>query len=285
MNVLVTGGSGFIGSHVVDKLMQAGHQVRVLDQKKPCQKDVEFIKGDVTSELDIAKSLRNIDVVYHIAAFSNIDLVRDHPLSTIEVNIMGTARILEKCRGSGVQRFIYASSVFVSDTRGHLYTTSKLASEMICKNYNTLYGLPCTILRYGTAYGPRSRRADVVSIFAERALQHKKLTIRGNGEQKRHFIYVEDLARGNLAALGVTHACRTYILADTQPITINELAAIVQEETGNDVGIRHQNARNDDYLGDVSGVETSKRELDWKPEVGIREGIRKYLGWYIETSR
>ena len=284
MNVLVTGGSGFIGSHVVDKLTEAGHLVRVLDQKEPLRGDVEFVKGDINSEDDISKSIRNIDIVYHIAGFSDIDLIRDHPLSAIEVNIMGTARLLEACRGSGVQRFIFASSVFVSDTRGHLYTTSKLTSEMMCKNYNTLYGLPYTILRYGTAYGPRSRQADVISIFVERALARKTLIIRGNGEQERHFIYVEDLARGNLAALNVLDTCLTYTLANPKPVAINELAAIVQEETGRKVNIRYGPPRDDDYLGHVSGVETTLKELDWKPEIGIREGVRKYLEWYVKSN-
>ena len=168
MNILVTGGSGFIGSHVVDKLVEAGHEVRVLDIKKPYQANIEFLEGDITSREDVKKSLVDIDAVYHIAAFSNIDLVKDHPLATIEQNIMGTAYLLEECRLQKVKRFIFASSVYAYEERGHLYTTCKIASELLCKNYNTLYSLPYTILRYGTAYGPRSRRADVISLFVSR---------------------------------------------------------------------------------------------------------------------
>lgn len=285
MNVLVTGGSGFIGSHVADKLVEAGHSVRILDLKKPHREDVEFLRGDITSEKDVKKSLADIDVVYHIGAFSNIDLVRSHPLTTINSNIMGTAYLLEECRKRRVKRFIFASSVFVYDERGHLYTTAKLASEMICKNYHTLYGLPYTILRYGTAYGPRSRDADVISVFIRNALQGKQLTIHGSGQQKRHFICIDDLAEGNLAALKAIAANRTYTLANPKPVTIKELAVIIKEILGDSITVRYKPSRQDDYQGAISDISLAKEELDWEPRVDIREGVRRYIEWYRKTMR
>ena len=136
VNILVTGGSGFIGSHVVDKLIETGHKVRVLDIKQPSHRQgIEFLKGDITSREDLRRSLANIDIVYHIAAFSNINLVRDNPLATVEQNILGTAYLLEECRDKGIRRFIFASSVYVYEEKGHIYTTSKIASELLCKNF------------------------------------------------------------------------------------------------------------------------------------------------------
>jgi len=279
MNVLVTGGSGFIGSHVVDKLIAAGHRVRVLDLKEPHRADVEFIQGDITVRDDINRATEQIEVVYHIAAFSNIDKVRDNPLTTIERNILGTAYLLEDCVQRKVKRFIFASSVYVYDQGGHLYTTAKQASEMLCKDYNALYGLPYTILRYGTAYGPRSRRADVISVFIERALNGQSLTIYGSGNQARHFIYVEDLAEGNVAALQEVARNQTYNLEGSRPITVKEIAQAVKKLVA-DVPIEYGKARPQDYGGTVIPPEGVSKELGWQPRVDLEEGIRRYVDWY-----
>lgn len=285
MNILVTGGSGFIGSHVVDKLVAAGHSIRILDLKKSHRADVAFLKGDITSAADVKKSLSGIDAVYHIGAFSNIDLVKSHPLTTINSNIMGTAYLLEECRKQSVKRFIFASSVFVYDERGHLYTTAKLASEMICKNYNTLYGLPYTILRYGTTYGPRSRGVDVISVFIRDALRGENLTIYGSGEQRRHFIYIDDLAEGNLAALKAVGTNRTYALASPQPVTINELAGLIKEILGDGITVKRRPSREDDYQGELLDIGLAREELGWEPEVDIREGVKRYIEWYKKLLR
>ncbi len=285
MNILITGGSGFIGSHVVDKLIEARHKVRILDLKKPHREDVEFLKGNITLKEDIQKGLTDMEIVYHIAAFSNIDLVKASPLTTIEHNILGTAYLLDECRRQGIRRFILASSVYVYNERGHLYTTSKLASEMICKNYNTLYSLPYTILRYGTAYGPRSRDADVISIFVKKALNGEKLIVHGSGEQKRNFIYVEDLAWGNLAALKEVAKNQTYVLAGTQAVTIRELATMVKMIFGNRINIECNSAREDDYSGEIFDISKAREDLGWEPKVDFEEGIRRYIEWYKENIK
>lgn len=286
MNILVTGGSGFIGSHVVDKLIDTNHIVRVFDIKEPHrQEHVEFLKGDISSKEDVKGSLAGIEIVYHIAAFSNIDLVKDNPLTTIEYNIMGTAYLLEECRRQGVKRFILASSVYVDSENGHLYTTAKIASELLCKNYNSLYSLPYTILRYGTAYGPRSRGTDVVSIFVNSALNGQNLVVHGSGNQKRHFIYVEDLALGNLAALNPAAENKTYTLPGKEPVSINKLAEIITRLFNNRIATEHNFAREDDYQGEILALDTTKRELGWEPKVSLEEGIRRYVEWYKENVR
>ena len=252
MNILVTGGSGFIGSHVVDKLIDAGHNVRVLDIKKPTHRgDVEYIKGDITSGKDIRKSLNGIEMVCHVAAFSDINLVKDNPLLTIKYNIMGTAYLLEECRKQKVKRFILVSTVFVYDQRGHLYTTSKVASELLCKNYRTLYSLPYTILRYGTAYGPRSRGDDVIARFVGKALKGESLIIHGTGEQKRNFTYVEDLAAGTVAALANVAENKVYTLVNKKSVSLKELAEIVKKVVNNKVDIEYDSSRQDDYQGTI----------------------------------
>lgn len=284
MKILVTGGSGFIGSRVVDQLVRAGHEVRVLDLKNPDRADVEFMEGTITSRDDVADAVHGIEAVYHLAAFSNVDMVKANPLTTVDYNIMGTARVLDECRLQNTGRFILASSVYVNDEKGHLYTTCKMASEMLCRNYNTLYELPYTILRYGTAYGPGSRDADVISVFVQRALEGNRLIIRGSGTQKRHFIYVDDLAEGSLAALTPRAVNRTYTLVGPDAVTIRKLTEVVRNTVSGNVQIEFQPSREDDHLGKLPGIsaamQAAKQDLNWTPKTDVSSGIRMYLDWY-----
>lgn len=284
MNILVTGGSGFIGSHIVDKLIEAKHRVRVLDLKGPHRNDIEFLDGSITSRKDVAEGLKHIEIVYHIGGFSNINIVKNNPLRTIESNILGTAYLLEESRKRGIKCFIFASSVYVHDEGGHLYTTSKLASEMLCRNYFTLYSLPYTILRYGTAYGPRSRGADVISIFVERALRNQEIIIHGSGNQKRNFIYVEDMAVGSVATLKDIGKNKTYVIAGLETVAIKELANMIKRAFNNRARIRVDSSeeREDDYQGQISGLEETMAELKWKPKTALAEGIRKYRDWLLQ---
>lgn len=281
MNILVTGGSGFIGSHIVDKLDAAGHSVRVFDIVPPHQPtEVDFVRGDITSREDIRRALPDMDVVYHVAAFSDIDLVKANPVATVEHNILGTAYLLEECRVRKVSRIILASSVYAYDEKGHLYTASKLSSELLCKGYGTLYALPFTILRYGTAYGPRSRQADVVSRFVARAIEGEPLIIRGSGMQGRHFTYVEDLAQGSLAALAAVAENKTYTLAAGEPASIRELADLVIRLLDSRSLIEYEAARQDDHQDYQPDTEAAANDLGWRSEVSLEDGIGRYVDWY-----
>ena len=281
MRILVTGGSGFIGSHVVDKLLEAGHTVTNFDiRESPYASAATFLKGDITRPEEIRSAIADVDIVYHLAAVSDINLVKDNPLKTIEYNIMGTAYLLEECRRRGTERFILASSVYAYGRRGHLYTTAKATSEALCQDYHELYGLPYTILRYGTAYGPRSRLDDVVSAFTIRALKDESLVIQGSGKQTRHFIYVEDIARGSVAALAPAAANGTYTLCDREPTSIEQLAQLIQRLFGRQLRIEYRPSRQDDYLGEVKDPEPTAEGLDWKPTVSLEEGIKRFAEWY-----
>ena len=283
MSILVTGGSGFIGSHVVNKLIENNLNVKVFDIIKPHREDVEFIKGSIESLEELNAAMKDVEYVFHIAAFSNINRVAETPLKVVNLNIMSTAKVLEAARNSEVERVIFASSYFVDSGRGHLYTTTKTASEMICKDYYTLYRLSFTILRYGTAYGPRSRGEDVISIFVKKALSHQPLTIHGDGSQSRNFIYIEDLAEGNVAALKEIAKNQTYNLEGMRPITVKEVAGTVKKLIG-DVKIEYKEERPNDFEGKVVSAEKAKKELGWKPKVDLEEGIRRYIEWYKEQS-
>lgn len=282
MSILVTGGSGFIGSHVVDKLIDNDMGVKVFDIRKPHRKDVEFIKCDIRSLEELNAAMKDVEYVFHIAAFSDINKVAENPLKTVDLNIMSTAKVLEAARNSQVERVIYASSYFVGSGKGHLYTTTKAASEMLCKDYYTLYRLPFTVLRYGTAYGPRSRGEEVISLFIKRALSHQPLTIHGNGNQSRNFIYVEDLAEGNVAALKDIANNKIYNLEGRRPIKVKEVAETVKKLIG-DVEIEYTEERPGDFEGKVVSAEKAKRELGWEPKVDFEEGVKRYIEWYKEN--
>ena len=175
-NILVTGGSGFIGSYVVDFLIKKKYRVTVLDLLKPKRKDVKFIKSSILNKKLIRSALKKNKLIFHLAAVSDINKVKDIPTETIETNILGTALLLDESRKANIKRFIFASTYYSYGSAGNLYTTSKNASESLIKNYSLIYGLKYTILRYPTAYGPRNRQVDAISIFVNRALKNLNLT-------------------------------------------------------------------------------------------------------------
>lgn len=283
MVVLVTGGSGFIGSHIVDKLVDHGFDVRVFDILKPHRDDVEFVRGDITSQEELNAVMADVDYVYHIAAASNVNKVVEMPVNAVDLNILSTAKVLDAARINDVERVIFASSYFVDSGKGHLYATTKKASEMICKDYYTLYGLPYTILRYGTAYGPRSRGEDVISIFVRKALASEPLEIHGSGSQSRNFIYVEDLADGNVAAMSRLTKNKTYTLEGKKYVTIRDIAEIVNHLFGDGLDIRFGSKRTDDYEG-KNVFDSSYMDIQWEPRVELEEGIKRYMEWFIEKN-
>lgn len=283
--VLVTGGSGFIGSHVVDALLAQGHRVINLDLKPPHRADVEFRQGSILDRGLIGEVVGACDAVYHIGGFSNINLVKDDPVQAIELNVMSTVFLLDACRRvpGKTPQFVYASSVYVFDRNGHLYTTSKAASERIIEDYRQLYGVPYTILRYGTVYGPRSRRADVVYLFVKNAFEGRALEIHGDGSQSRNFIDVRDLATASVNALDNAGAANTSLsIAHPRRVSILQLANKVKRIVNKRVEIRTGGAaREQDYQGGVDALRVAGRILKWRPRIGIEQGIRDV---YAEVS-
>lgn len=279
MAVLVTGGSGFIGSHIVDKLIDSGKNVKVFDIIRPHRNDVEFIKGDITSQDQLNAAMQDIEYLYHVAALSDINKVEQRPIDAVNLNILSTAKVLDAARVNNVSRVLFASSYFVNSGRGHLYTTTKKSSEMILKDYDTLYGLKYTILRYGTAYGPRSRGDDVISIFVKKALSNEPIEIHGSGDQSRNFIYVEDLAQGNVAALNSKAQNKTYTLEGNHEISIKKVAETINHLFDGKLKIQYGPGRIDDNIGKKISTTVSK-DLKWEPKVNFEEGCKKYIDWY-----
>lgn len=299
MRVLVTGGSGFIGSHVVDRLRAHGVTVRVFDTVLPTTRtDIEFYQGSILDLEALRGGLHSVDAVFHLAAVADVRRALAEPHYAEAINTRGTMNVLEACRVNGVKRVIYGSTSWIySDVQAdyvdettpipppsHIYTATKLASEFYCQSFSRLYGLDCTILRYGIPYGPRAWSGTVFANFVPQALRGEPLAIQGDGSQFRQFVYVEDLAEGNVLALKPVAKNKIYNLDGIEKITIREIAEAVQRVVG-DVEIRYTEARPGDFRGKIIASQRARAELGWQTEVGLEEGIRRYVAWCREQQQ
>ena len=293
MRVLVTGGAGFIGSHVVDRLLASGHEPRIFDLRPPIPEHatVESVRGDIRDREAVIAAARNCDVIAHLAASADVGTVERQPCAAEELNASGTLHVLEAARETGA-RVLYASTIWAySDVQAaevdedtglalpsHLYTATKLAGEMYCHSYQELYGVACTILRFGIPYGPRARPAAVLPIFVNKALAGQPLTIAGDGLQSRRFVYVEDLAEGVVAALRPAAAGRVYNLVGDGDTSVREIADAVRSAVG-EVEIVHVEGRAGDFAGARVSGERARAELGWTAATPFAEGVRRYVAW------
>jgi UDP-glucose 4-epimerase len=301
MRVLVTGGGGFIGSHVVDKLMAKGMTPRIFDlSASPYHSplEVETFTGSITDPGNLDLAMRDCDAVIHLAAVADVGHVLADPVLAEEVNTRGTLQVLEAACRAKVGRVVYGSTTWVySDcpeqevdeetaipAPRHLYTSTKLAGETYCASYSELYDLEYTILRFGIPYGPRARAAGVVAKFTDLSFEGKALTIAGDGSTTRSFIYVEDLADGIVAALAPQAAGRTYNLSGDEITTILEIAEAVQENVDT-CEITHTPPRPGDFPGKTISNQRALDELGWKAETPFKDGVRKYVEWVKCTTR
>jgi UDP-glucose 4-epimerase len=298
MRVVVTGGSGFIGSHVLDKLLAAGHEPRNFDLVPSTHGDFETVLGDLCDHDTACEALAGCDAVIHLAAIADVDWVKNDPALADRVNVHGTQVLLDVTRELGIPRFVYASTIWVYGDAGstaavdedeplglpkHFYTATKIAGEMYVASYGELYGLEHTILRFGIPYGPRSRPAAVVAAFTAKALVGEPLTIAGDGTQSRRFVYVEDLADGVVAALAPVAANRVYNLVGRENTSVRAIARTVRDVVG-DVAIVHVEGRAGDLRGGNISGERALRELGWEPTTSFEEGVRRYVAWVTRTA-
>ena len=300
MRCAVTGGSGFIGSHVVDQLVEQGHEVVVLDLKtRPHRSDVKFMDIDISDFSSVLATTRGCDFIFHLAAVSDVNTVFENPVYSVKVNIGGTINVLEAARQNKAKRVVFASTVWVytgaRDSHvhenspfympgaGHVYTSEKIASELLCHDYQKLYGQTFTILRYGIPYGPRMREGLVIPIFLKKAFAGEPLTIMGDGGQHRNFIYVEDVAQAHTLVFDERAENQIFNLEGIRPVTVREIAETVQRLVGNNVPIQYMPARPGDYAGKEVSGRKAREVLGWEPTTDFEEGMRRTIEWYKAT--
>ena len=299
MKVLVTGGSGFIGSHVVDKLKDKGIEVRVYDLVMPTfRDDIEYYQGSLLDRSTLGMAMEGIDIVFHLGAIADVKEVYEDPIYSESINTRGTINVLEASKNGGVLKLVYGSTTWVySDTDkkfvdestplhapSHLYTATKIASEYYCQTYFKLYGLKTTILRYGIPYGPRARDRTVIPVFVRKALNNEPLTIAGDGSQFRNFVYVEDLAEGNVLGACKIADNKIYNLEGDVKISIKDIAETIKKILG-DVKIEYIEGRPGDFSGKESSNKKAEEELGWKPKMCFEDGVKKYIDWCQEQLR
>ncbi len=296
MQVAVTGGGGFIGSHVVDRLVRAGHDVRVIDVRPRWRNPAaEYLTVDLFDEAGLGAALAGCTAVFHLAGAANVNEVAADPVWAVRLNVEGTARVLEAARQSGCGRVLLASTVWVYgatgatgelaedfpvDLRraGHVYVSTKLAAELLMHSYREMYGQDFTILRYGIPYGPRMRPELVVATFVRAAMEGTPITIAGTGEQHRNYVYVEDLADAHVRALVPAASGQVLALEGGTPVSVREIADTVQDLVRR-VPVHHTPARGADYQGVSISNRAAKELLDWSPETPFATGVRRYLDW------
>ena len=237
MKVVVFGGSGFVGSHVADELTDKGHEVTIYDLRPSpyLKKGQKMVAGDILDAEKVNKTVEGCDVVYNFAGIADVEEALIKPLETIKNNILGNAVILEGCASNKIKRFVFASSLYVYSGAGSFYRSSKQACELITENYNEKYGLPFTILRYGSLYGPRADERNWVYQILKQAVTGGKITRLGDGEELREYIHVQDAARCSVEILSPEFENQYVIITGSQQMKVKDLMIMIKEMLNNKI--------------------------------------------------
>jgi UDP-glucose 4-epimerase len=263
--VVVIGGSGFLGSHVADQLSERGYAVRVFDRARSpwLRPDQQMVSGDLRDRAALEEVTRGAHAVYNFAALADLNQARDKAIETVEINVLGNAHVLEACRKNAVKRFVYASTVYVYSREGGFYRCSKQAAEHYVEEYQRLFGLDYTILRYGSLYGPRADATNGLFRIVRDALDQGAISYVGNPESIREYIHVEDAARASVHALGDEFRNESVVLTGNQPMRVLDLLKMLAEIMGLPEGVRF---RDEQYAGHYV-----RTPYAWQPKLG-----RKY---------
>ncbi len=231
MKVVVFGGSGFLGSHVADVLSNEGYDVHIYDlqQSKYLKQNQKFIKGSVLDKAKVLKAVKNMEIVYNFAALADIKYAQDNPVKAIETNILGNTYILEACRKNNIKRFIFGSTVYVYSEHGSFYRSTKQSAELIIENYQKIYGLDYTILRYGSLYGPRCNNFNFIGRTIHQALLENKIIREGNGDELREYIHIIDAAKASIKILKDEFKNSNIIITGNKSIRVRDMLSMINE--------------------------------------------------------
>ncbi|MDQ0482691.1 NAD-dependent epimerase/dehydratase family protein [Guptibacillus hwajinpoensis] len=301
MKVLVTGGAGFIGSHIVDLLIEEGYKPVVIDNLSTgnpefLQENVSIYKEDISSvKLEEIFARERPDVVIHHAAQVDVSRSLQNPYSDAQTNIIGTIRLLECCKKFNVKKIIYASSCAIYGDAGDIsikeefpkmpisfYGISKYTPELYIKKFHKLYGLTYTILRYANVYGPRQTpkgEGGVVSIFIQNLKEGDQPTIFGDGQQTRDFVYVKDVARANLLAL-YDGDNETFNIGCNRETSINKLFQLITSLLNKQLTPVHSSKREGDIRNSRLDFTKAIQHLGWSPHYNLITGLKETIDYF-----
>jgi nucleoside-diphosphate-sugar epimerase len=300
---LITGGAGFIGANLAEKLVAAGERVRILDDFSTGTRDnlaaiaknVEVVEGDIRNRDTVRRAMEGIAYVSHQAALRSVPRSVDDPLSSDEVNTQGTLNVLVAARDAKVRRVVYASSSSVYGDSPVLpkgedqpvmpispYAVSKLAGELYCRVFTRLYGLETVGLRYFNVFGPKqspdSKYAAVVPLFVRSALAGEPLEVHGDGEQSRDFTYIENVVLANQLAFTAPKAAgEAFNVACGERHSVVGVAHVIERLLGCKVTIRHTPSRAGDVRHTLASIEKAESLLGYRPVIGFEEGMRRTI--------
>ncbi len=301
MKVIVTGGSGFIGSHVVDVLLRNNNDILIYDLEEPkYNQQCAFIKADVNDLKTLEKVSTNFDMIYHMAAEANVNRFFENPFNSNFITSDSTISVLEAAKRNNISRVLLSSTEWIygsiegegsyqiteetpyAQTPDHLYTSSKIAAELFCKNYKTLYGVNYTIMRYGIPFGERARAETVTPIFINKILNGDEITIHGDGSQTRQFIYVRDLAEGNAACMRPEGENQIFNINGRETIKVIDIVTTLEKIIGKEAKIKFIEDRKGNYKGRFISSEKAERMLNWKPKYSYKDAMEKYLNQILK---
>lgn len=301
IKVLVTGGVGFIGSHVVDRLVNEGYHVRIIDdlstgrlgniQDHLSSCEVEFVKGDIRDAAFVTRTVNNIDVVVHLAAITNVPFSVANPDLTFDVNLLGTLNLLRSSIKENIDRFVFVSSCAVCGEPKSLpvneedrpnpispYAESKLVAERYCLGFYERQLLRPVVLRFFNVYGPRQGMNDysgVITRFIDRCRQRLPLTIYGDGAQIRDFVNVHDVVEATFASMKNNKAeGEVFNVGSGKPTSINELAKTILQLAGVDLEICYEKPREGDIKDSYADISKAEKLLGYGPKISLRDGLR-----------
>lgn len=304
MKILVTGGSGFIGSHIVDILFGRGHEVKIYDIDSPkYNQKCDYVKADVLDLQRLIQETEGYDTIYHLAAEANVNRFYDSPIYSNQITSVSTLNVLEAARVNHLKRVLLASTEWVYGTTegnsddeineetptanspDHLYTSSKIAAEMFCKNYKRLYDVDYTIMRFGIPFGERARPATVTPIFLSRILNGNEITIHGTGSQTRQFIYVKDIAKGCVACLHENAKNEIINLEGHEVISVLDIVRNLEKILDKKANLKFIKDRAGQFEGRIISSEKAKKLLNWEPGFSYYTALKNYVEWYIENDK
>ncbi len=311
MMVLVTGGAGFIGSHLVDRLVRDGHAVRVLDKFRTGRREnlshleghFELIQGDIRDPTCVKRAVAGVEVVFHLAAAGSVSFSVEQPLVSNDINVVGTLNVLVCSREAGVRRVVFSSSSSVYGNTPVLpkheamppnpqspYAITKLVGELYCRNFYQLYGLETVSLRYFNVFGPRqdpnSPYAAVVPKFISGLLQGRPPLIHGDGTQSRDFTYVENVVSANVLAAWATRGVgEVFNIGCHRSVTLLELYREVERLVGTQVEPVFGPPRPGDIKDSLADITRAKELLGYQPSIDWREGLRRTVAWHLNGRK